>query len=155
MNRCVIDTPLGHMALVADEQGLWSVGRTQDALLPPDTLLLYRSAEQLLAYMEGTCYTFDVPLHMEGTPFRVACWQALCRIPYGETRSYGQLARMIGRPTACRAVGGAIHQNPLMIVVPCHRVIGANGSLTGFGGGLEVKAWLLRHEQEHNQRRTE
>ena len=92
---------------------------------------------------------FDLPIRLTGTDFRMQCWQALLTIPYGATISYGEQARRIGKPKAVRAVGGANHHNPISIVVPCHRVIGADGSLTGYGGGLDVKAWLLAHEQQH------
>ena len=88
---------------------------------------------------------------MEGTAFRLQCWQALRTIPYGETISYSEQARRIGNPRAVRAVGGANHHNPISIVVPCHRVIGADGSLTGYGGGVDKKAWLLMHEQLHKK----
>ena len=87
---------------------------------------------------------------MEGTGFRLKVWHALRTIPYGETRSYGQLAAMIGQSSASRAVGGANHHNPISIIVPCHRVIGADGSLTGYGGGLDMKEWLLEHERKHH-----
>lgn len=100
----------------------------------------------LSAYFAGDRPLFDVPLRLEGTAFQRAVWDALLRIPYGTTVTYGFLAAAIGRPTASRAVGMAVGQNPVSIIVPCHRVIGQNGSLTGYGGGLERKAWLLRHE---------
>ncbi|HZS94920.1 MAG TPA: methylated-DNA--[protein]-cysteine S-methyltransferase [Chloroflexota bacterium] len=101
---------------------------------------------QLTAYFEGTLRDFSIPLDLRGTPFQLAVWQALTEIPYGETRSYGAIARAIGRPQASRAVGMANHQNPVPIVVPCHRVIGSNGTLTGYGGGLLLKARLLELE---------
>ena len=92
---------------------------------------------------------FELPLHAAGTAFQQRVWAALCDIPYGETASYGATATAIGAPTASRAVGLANGQNPISIIVPCHRVIGANGSLTGYGGGLEAKQWLLAHEAAH------
>ena len=92
---------------------------------------------------------FDVPLDLHGTPFQLAAWRALAGIPYGETRTYGEQADAIGRPTAVRAIGAANGRNPVSIVLPCHRVIGSNGSLVGFGGGLEVKAALLELERRH------
>ena len=101
---------------------------------------------QLLEYLDGRRRAFDLALHPRGTPFQLRVWQALAAIPYGQTRSYGEQARGIGEPGAVRAVGAANGRNPLPIVLPCHRVIGADGSLTGFGGGLEVKAALLRME---------
>jgi methylated-DNA-[protein]-cysteine S-methyltransferase len=112
-----------------------------------DTPLLRQAAAQLREYFDGLRRQFDLPLAPCGTPFQLAAWQALAEIPYGETRSYAQQAAALGRSTATRAVGAANGRNPLPIVLPCHRVIGANGALTGFGGGLEIKRWLLAHEQ--------
>ena len=105
---------------------------------------------QLQAYFDGTLTAFDLPLNPQGIPFRRRVWAALQEIPYGETRSYGQLAAALGCPGAARAVGGANHHNPISIIIPCHRVIGADGSLTGYGGGLDMKDWLLRHERRHS-----
>jgi len=102
---------------------------------------------QLDEYFDGVRTSFDLPLRLHGTPFQVEVWEQLRRIPYGETISYGELARRVARPEAARAVGAANGQNPIAIVVPCHRVIGADGSLTGFGGGLDWKRWLLAREQ--------
>ena len=101
---------------------------------------------QLEEYFSGRRRIFDLALAPRGTPFQKAVWQELMRIPYGETRSYGQIAAALGRAGASRAVGAANGRNPIPIIVPCHRVIGADGSLTGFGGGLEAKRWLLQHE---------
>jgi methylated-DNA-[protein]-cysteine S-methyltransferase len=106
-------------------------------------------AEQLEGYFAGTRTRFDVPVRLSGTDFQCRVWSELQRIPYGETISYGELARRVGRPAAVRAVGLANGRNPVSIIVPCHRVIGADGSLTGYGGGLERKAWLLEHEAGH------
>jgi methylated-DNA-[protein]-cysteine S-methyltransferase len=103
-------------------------------------------AAQLGEYFRGERRAFDLPLAPRGTEFQLACWRALQRIPYGETRSYSQIAREIGRPAAVRAVGAANGANPIPIVIPCHRVVGSNGSLTGFGGGIETKRWLLALE---------
>jgi O-6-methylguanine DNA methyltransferase len=101
---------------------------------------------QLLEYCRGTRQTFTLPLHLTGTPWQIAVWRALTAIPFGETRTYGQIAASLGRPAAARAMGRANATNPISIVVPCHRVIGANGTLTGYGGGLHIKARLLAHE---------
>lgn len=101
---------------------------------------------QLEEYFAGTRSEFDLPLSPRGTPFQLKVWMALRSIPPGETTSYGAMAELIGKPTASRAVGAANGKNPISIVVPCHRVIGANGTLTGYGGGLKRKAWLLNHE---------
>lgn len=102
---------------------------------------------QLQEYFVGSRRTFDLPLELHGTEFQVAAWNALAEIPYGHTASYGQQAAAIGRPKAVRAIGGANGRNPVAIVLPCHRIVGADGSLTGFGGGIAVKKWLLDHEQ--------
>ena len=104
--------------------------------------------EQLAAYFAGELRTFDLPLAAIGTAFQKKVWTALCDISYGETISYGELARRIGQPTASRAVGLANGQNPISIIVPCHRVIGSTGALTGYGGGIERKRWLLAHEAQ-------
>ncbi|MGC4028673.1 MAG: methylated-DNA--[protein]-cysteine S-methyltransferase [Steroidobacteraceae bacterium] len=103
--------------------------------------------EQLAGYFAGRCRSFDLPLDMVGTPFQVAAWQALLAIPYGETRSYAQQARQIGHPRAVRAVAAANGQNRISVIIPCHRVIGSDGSLTGYGGGMPRKQWLLALEQ--------
>jgi methylated-DNA-[protein]-cysteine S-methyltransferase len=103
---------------------------------------------QLDAYFAGEQRQFDVPMALEGTEFQRRVWAGLCEIPYGETISYGELARRVGNPKASRAVGLANGRNPVAIIVPCHRVIGADGSLTGYGGGLDRKVWLLEHERK-------
>jgi methylated-DNA-[protein]-cysteine S-methyltransferase len=112
-----------------------------------DDSLFVEAFRQLHAYFAGELTRFDLPLRLAGTAFQNKVWTALCDIPFGETISYGALASRIGKPTASRVVGGANGANPLSIVVPCHRVIGSNRSLTGFGGGIEAKRFLLAHEQ--------
>ena len=112
----------------------------------PEDAVLKEAMRQLREYFAGEREVFDLPLRPSGTPFQLSVWRALEEIPYGHTRTYRDIARIIGRPTATRAVGAANGQNPLPIFVPCHRVIGSNGSLTGFGGGLDVKLALLRLE---------
>jgi methylated-DNA-[protein]-cysteine S-methyltransferase len=139
--------PTGLLSLIATDQGLEQI--RFDASLPPGAIrcdehsILRETSHQLMAYFAHDLREFDLPLVMKGTPFQVRVWQALQQIPYGETRSYGQQARVIGTPDAVRAVGAANGRNPIPIVVPCHRVIGSNGKLTGFGGGLPLKRWLL------------
>jgi len=113
-----------------------------------ETALIREAAAQLNDYLAGKRKLFDVPLAMEGTPFQQAVWKALIAIPYGETRSYGQIAESIGRPKACRAVGMANNKNPIAVFVPCHRVIGANGRLVGYAGGLGIKEKLLNMEKQ-------
>lgn len=147
--HCVIPTPIKPLRIDEDDGVIVGVNFVQEPLCPPRTPLLQEAVRQLIAYFDGTRTAFDLPLRMEGTAFRMQCWQALCMIPYGETISYGEQARRIGNPKAVRAVGGANHHNPISIIVPCHRVIGADGSLTGYGGGMEVKAWLLAHERKN------
>lgn len=139
-------TPLGPMALGAEGHALVRVFLPGAALPPlPDrnTPLLLRGRDQLEEYFAGVRKVFDLPLAPGGTPFQQTVWQALTAIPWGETRSYGQIAREIGRPRAARAVGMANHRNPLPILIPCHRVIGAGGRLVGYAGGLELKQALL------------
>ena len=147
------DTPIGVMTLAADEHGLRHV-LFPDNKYPParsgdwrrDAGALRDARGQLLDYFAGTRHAFDLPLAPVGTDFQVKVWTTLARIPLGRTWSYGELARHIGEPRAVRAVGAANGRNPLPVVLPCHRVIGADGSLTGFGGGLPLKMFLLDHE---------
>ena len=152
-------SPLGDVLLAATEQGLAGVWFVQGQLHMPDSShwttaqahpTLLAAAQQLQDYFSGQRQSFDLPLQPAwGTPFQRAVWQALQRIPYGHTSTYGDIARDIGIPKAVRAVGAAIGQNPHSIIVPCHRVVGANGSLTGFAGGLERKQHLLALEATH------
>jgi methylated-DNA-[protein]-cysteine S-methyltransferase len=150
-----IDSPVGRLLLIADDDAL--VGMHFPALEPPRlearTLarceghpVLARTRDQLREYFEGERRVFDLPLAPRGTAFQERVWRALRAIPFGKTRSYAAIAAAIGQPSAMRAVGAANGKNPIAIIVPCHRVIGADGSLTGFGGGLPRKRWLLRHE---------
>jgi methylated-DNA-[protein]-cysteine S-methyltransferase len=142
-------SPVGTIRLLAAGGalvGLHLDGRRDDRWLPADGFL-DGVAGQLQEYFAGTRTTFDLPVHLMGTPFQVQVWSALADIPYGSTASYGEIARRVGRPGSARAVGAANGQNPVSIVVPCHRVIGAGGALTGYGWGVERKAWLLDHEQ--------
>lgn len=149
-----LDSPVGRLLLAGDGTGLHRIAfpSGKRAGQPPrhwrrDDTVLSEAMEQLRAYFTGALTRFDLPLRFSGTAFQNTVWSALRDIPYGETVSYGELARRIGRPTASRAVGAANGANPLPIVVPCHRVVGADGSLTGFGGGVETKRFLLRHER--------
>ena len=142
-------TPIGDLLLVGVEEGLLQIHFRCAA--PPDDATkderrFARVMRQLDEYFAGKRTTFDVPLAMRGTPFQLGVWRALQRIPYGETRTYAGIAQEIGRPSATRAVGAANGANPIPIIVPCHRVIGTNGSLTGFGGGIDVKRRLLELE---------
>jgi methylated-DNA-[protein]-cysteine S-methyltransferase len=150
MRFCEISTPVGRLRLAGDENGLRSISfqnrfpPAAPAESPLSTEEPFRQAiTQLEAYFAGELRQFDLLLAPEGTAFQREVWSALTVIPYGETVSYGELARRLGRPAASRAVGAANGQNPIPIVIPCHRVIGADGSLTGFGGGLAIKRRLL------------
>lgn len=149
-------SPVGTLTLVANSDGLAAVlwaherpGRVAITLDVEDPAhpVLAAAAQQLNEYFDGRRTTFSLPLAPVGTPFQRQVWEALLTIPFGNTRSYAQIAQQIGRPTAMRAVGAANGRNPLSIVAPCHRVVGSNGALTGFAGGLDVKARLLALEQ--------
>ena len=150
------DSPVGRLLLAADGDGLryigFELGRHpvwigDDWQRDPGALAAVRA--QLEAYFSGELTQFELPLAAQGSEFDLRVWAELRRIPYGATLSYGELANRVGDPLAARAVGAANGRNPLPIVVPCHRVIGANGSLTGFGGGLATKKFLLEHEQRY------
>ncbi|HTR89214.1 MAG TPA: methylated-DNA--[protein]-cysteine S-methyltransferase [Solirubrobacteraceae bacterium] len=148
-------SPVGVLRIVGDERCLWSVSMDGQRWAPPQGECWRAASEpfeptcrQLEEYFEGTRRDFDLPLRMVGTPFQVRVWEALAEIPFGQTRSYGELARAVGSPGASRAVGLANGRNPFAIVLPCHRVIGADGRLVGYGGGLQRKAWLLEHERD-------
>jgi len=122
--------------------------KTPDGFEKAETSLIKKAAAQLDEYFNGKRKVFNLPLKLYGTDFQIDVWKALQTIPFGETRSYGEIARVIGKPKASRAVGMANNHNPIVIIVPCHRVIGHDGSLTGFGGGLELKRRLLELEQK-------
>jgi methylated-DNA-[protein]-cysteine S-methyltransferase len=158
--RTTVDSPIGTITLVAEDDvlvevhlpnGAPSAGDAEDAP-PAEGSVLGQASTQLREYFAGERIEFDVALAPHGTPFQLAAWQALRTIPYGETVSYGEQARRLGDRNLARAVGAANGRNPLPIIVPCHRVVGANGHLTGFGGGMECKAWLLDHERAVRQR---
>ena len=141
-----VDTPVGRLGLVASERGLSRVLWDGEPGAGGDAAVLDAAAAQLREYFDGSRRAFDLPLDLEGTPFQRRAWLALAEIPYGETRSYGEQARRLGMSRAARAVGAANGANPVPIVLPCHRLVGADGSLTGFGGGLDVKRRLLELE---------
>jgi methylated-DNA-[protein]-cysteine S-methyltransferase len=154
---CHFESPIGPLLLVSDATALTGLtmepsrksqcteGWTEDPAAAP----LSATIRQLTEYFNGTRREFDLPLRLQGTAFQTRVWRELIAIPYGHTWSYGQLAKRIDKPSASRAVGLANGSNPIAILVPCHRVIGADGSLTGYGGGLERKRWLLAHEGMH------
>ncbi len=151
---CYYSSPIGELLLVAGENGLEVVRfpRKQkkiqmDLQMDYDSVFFKETINQLTEYFAGHRKDFTLKLNPIGTPFQRIVWQELQNIPYGETTSYGEIARRINNPKACRAVGGANGDNPIPIIIPCHRIIGKDGSLTGFGGGLDVKVFLLDHEQ--------
>jgi len=155
----IISSPVGKLKLIASDKGLsallFATGRSNKAFeqrqLKKDDAhpILMRTEKQLVEYFAGKRSTFDVPLEGKGTVFQMKAWRELSKIPYGETISYGQQAKGLGDAKKARAVGMANGRNPISIIVPCHRVVGANGSLTGFGGGLKTKEFLLNLEKKH------
>lgn len=151
----MVASPVGRLTLVASDEGLAAIlweadspdrvrlGAVVDACEHP---ILLETERQLAEYFAGTRTAFTVALDMKGTDFQKKVWNALLTIPFGETRAYAEIAGQLGNPKACRAVGAANGRNPVSIIVPCHRAIGSDGSLTGFAGGLEAKRYLLNHE---------
>lgn len=165
-----IDTPLGPMVAIADDKVLYllefvtrrglerEVERLRQrgfAIIPGNTSPLRSIREELNAYFEGKLIDFKTPYQLMGSPFQQQVWQALCQIPYGETKSYKEQAISLEKPTAFRAVANANGANQLAIIIPCHRVISSDGTLGGYGGGLGVKQWLLEHEKKHKKGQTE
>jgi len=158
--RATLDSPVGALNLVATDRALvalvWrmqSLSRVpfEQAVEDPQHPVLREAMRQLREYFAGSRRQFELPLEFRGTDFQRGVWAALLEIPYGETRTYGQIAEAIGNPTAVRAVGAANGRNPIAIIAPCHRVIGMSGDLTGFGGGLDAKAYLLSLEAPQRQ----
>lgn len=153
MNISYYNSPIGVLKIEADELGICGVSlygnkteqqpKNQSSCSP----YLLQAQEELEEYFSGKRKTFSVPLSLHGTKFQKRVWSALCEIPYGETRSYSEIAAAVDNPKACRAVGMANNKNPIMIMVPCHRVIGKDGSLVGYGGGLSIKKKLLKLEK--------
>jgi methylated-DNA-[protein]-cysteine S-methyltransferase len=149
-----IESPIGPLQLTAEDGWLTLLFMDAQRHAPAvsqawreDRATFGAAIEQLDAYFAGELTTFDVPLRPAGTDFQRAVWAALETVPFGKTRSYGEVAAQVGRPSASRAVGQANGRNPIAVIIPCHRVIGSSGSLTGYGGGLDRKQWLLAHEQ--------
>ena len=158
MYYCYLDTPIGELLLAGDDDALCLVGFPEGSMRrDPEPDWIYNekpfsvARQQLTEYFAGERREFDLPLKLDGTEFQMSVLRALQQIPYGETTSYAEIAERIGRPKAVRAVGAANGRNPIPIIVPCHRVIGSHGDLTGFGGGLDTKEALLRLEAEHSQ----
>jgi methylated-DNA-[protein]-cysteine S-methyltransferase len=164
LSRTRLESPVGRLDLVASDDALvavlWERDRPDRVRLEPlveavDHPILEMTARQLGEYFAGGRTVFDIPLEFRGPAFQKSVWQALLTIPFGETRTYGQIAQQIGRPTASRAVGAANGANPISIIAPCHRVIGADGSLTGFAGGMENKRLLLNLEGARHARQDD
>ena len=156
MYYCYLNTPIGDLLLAGDESGLSLIGFPEGSMRrEPEADWIFKEApfedarQQLLEYFAGERREFDLPLSLTGTEFQLLVLEELKKIPYGETTSYGDIAKRIGRPKAMRAVGAANGRNPIPIIVPCHRVIGSTGDLTGFGGGLTTKQALLQLEAEN------
>lgn len=157
VSYCIVRSPVGRILLAGNARALTHLS-FQDGRHPtePDPGWIYaekpfqRPIRQLEEYFSGKRKTFTITLAPQGTPFQQRVWQALRAIPYGQTQSYGQIAKAVGKPSASRAVGAANGQNPISIIVPCHRVIGSNGKLVGYGGGLSIKETLLAHESSHH-----
>jgi methylated-DNA-[protein]-cysteine S-methyltransferase len=150
VHYAIMDSPLGSLSIASSERGLVSV---QFGLNMPADGLIDDAAnreivEELQEYFEGKRTHFDLPLDIQGTPFQVAVWNELLKIPYGSTCSYIDIARSLGKPGAARAVGMANHENAIAVVIPCHRVVGSDGSLTGYAGGLYIKQQLLSIEKQ-------
>jgi methylated-DNA-[protein]-cysteine S-methyltransferase len=153
-NHGYIESPIGHiLVFVTDEtvSGVYVADHERAPSPPVDSIeggsLVDRAITQIREYFDGSRTEFDLPLHLDGTDFQRSVWRALCDIPFGATASYLDIAKQIGHPDAVRAVGTANGSNPVSIIVPCHRVIGSNGSLTGYGWGTDRKSWLLDHER--------
>jgi methylated-DNA-[protein]-cysteine S-methyltransferase len=159
MNKACFDSPIGRLEILASDKGITEIrfaGAPKKARAgkapvkkpaPPADPILAACVLELDEYFAGQRTEFTVALDLEGTPFQKKVWAKLLKVPCGWTTSYGELAKAVGRPGAARAVGGANHRNPVSIIVPCHRVVGSGGSLTGYGGGLARKRWLLEHER--------
>lgn len=142
------DSPVGTLVVCEEADRLVAIrlNGIPAGAIPEDTPVAQEACRQLSAYFQGQRKDFQLPLAWKGTPFRLRVWQALLDIPYGETRTYAQVAEAVGSPKAVRAVGGACHDNPWLIVVPCHRVVGSSGQLTGYAAGLDTKRFLLEYE---------
>ena len=147
MNTLNINTPVGKMYLASDGENIIELKFGSCESDTPDPVLL-KARSELEEYFAGERKSFDLPLNPKGTAFQQRVWHALCEVPYGETATYGEIAKKIGNEKACRAVGMANNRNPIAIIIPCHRVIGTGGSLTGYAGGLDKKEFLLKLESQ-------
>ncbi len=150
VSKALFESPIGSLEVVGTEAGILSIEFSERSAVPAGSPApcLKECLRQLEEYFEGRRRTFSLRLDLRGTPFQKRVWNELLKVPFGRTVAYRDIAAALGNPRATRAVGGANHRNPVSIVVPCHRVIGADGSLTGYGGGLRRKEWLLAHEKK-------
>ena len=153
MNYLIYQSPIGAYLIGADDTNILAIDRIDEAetIIEKETPLLRVAKQQLTEYFAGQRTVFDLPIKTAGTAFQQQVWQALKAIPYGETRSYKEIAAAIDNPKAVRAVGGANNKNPISIVIPCHRVIGSSGQLVGYGGGLDTKVFLLALESQNKK----
>ena len=159
--KAIYESPLGPVEILANDEGITALrfvsrSKTRAAKTSGSgarSPFLAEAVRELEEYFAGERRAFTVRLDLRGTPFELTVWRALLEVPFGRTVSYGELGRSVGKPRAARAVGGANHRNPVSIIVPCHRVVGADGDLTGYGGGLWRKEWLLEHERRHAKAR--
>lgn len=149
MIGCVIQSPLGNIRIGRDDTGITELKFTEEPVSISEDELLCRCVQELEEYFLGNRTVFDLPLSLKGTEFQKKVWNILTDIPYGHTETYGSIALKAGNPQASRAVGSACHNNPVWILIPCHRVIGKNGSLTGYAGGIERKQKLLEMEKKN------
>lgn len=155
LNQMHLESPVGTLRLIGSDHGVRAVlwpeeraGRVRfdESIIDGEHPVLRDAAQQITEYTNGDRQRFDVSLDLVGTEFQVAVWRGLQQIPFGSTQSYGDLAEKLDRPGAARAIGAATGRNPISIIIPCHRLVGSTGSLTGFAGGLDAKRWLLEHE---------
>lgn len=153
MNYLIYQSPIGAYLIGADDTNILAIDRIDEAetIIEKETPLLRVAKQQLTEYFAGQRTVFDLPIKTAGTAFQQQVWQSLKAIPYGETRSYKEIATAIDNPKAVRAVGGANNKNPISIVIPCHRVIGSSGQLVGYGGGLDAKVFLLALESQNKK----
>ena len=150
MISCIIWSPAGNIRICRDDAGIACLQFTDDEITPiPEDELLQKCVQELDEYFQGMRREFDLPLSLKGTEFQKKVWHALTEIPYGQTVSYQEIASAAGKPGGARAAGGACHRNPVWIIIPCHRVIGKNGSLTGYAGGIGRKQILLETEKKN------
>lgn len=150
MYKYYYETPIGRICIEEKDNCITNLGisRGEKEVEEKETELIKKTYEQLMEYFKGQRKTFDIPLKPQGTVFQMKVWKELLNIPYGETCTYKDIATRLGNPKACRAVGGANNKNPIMIIIPCHRVVGKNGDLVGYACGLDVKSKLLEIEKE-------